>query len=192
MSLTLRRMSAPRSDDSLVAAACAGDRAAFSALMARDRDLVFAYACARLGSREEAEDVAQEAFVRAYQSLSRLRRPGVWQAWLLRIVRNLCHDALRRRQVRKPAPRLDPEWLDGSPTPEVQVLSKELRRELGAAVEALPEKYRIPVLMRFGSGCARRDIALALGVPESTVVGRLAGAMRLLRRRLAGWERSEP
>ena len=189
LSLSLRRMSADRSDDSLVEAARGGDRAAFSALVGRDRDLVYAYAYARLRSREEAEDVAQEAFVRAYQSLGRLRGAAVWHPWLMRIVRNLCNDVLRRKRVRRTDP-IDPEWLDGSPSPELQVLSEERRRELSSAVEALPEKYRVPLLMRFGSGCARREIALALGVPESTVMGRLAGAMRLLRQRLG--EEREP
>jgi RNA polymerase sigma-70 factor, ECF subfamily len=182
-SLALERMSAEQPDEHLVNAARAGDRAAFSALFARDRDLVYAYAYARLRDREEAEDAVQETFVRAYLALGRLRGPAAWQAWLMQIVRNFCNDALRRKQVRRTEP-MDPEWLDGGPSPEVQLLTEERRRALGAAVAALPEKYRVPLLMRFGGGRTRREIAVALGVPESTIIGRIAGAMRLLRRQL--------
>ena len=182
-SLTLERMSADRPDEQLVNAARAGDRAAFSALFARDRDLVYAYAYARLLNREDAEDAMQDTFIRAYQSLGRLRGPGAWQAWLMQITRNLCSDALRRKRVRRTEP-VDPEWLDGGPSPEMLLVTAERRRELNAAVEALPEKYRVPLLMRFAAGRTRREIAVALGVPESTIIGRMARAMRLLRRQL--------
>jgi RNA polymerase sigma-70 factor (ECF subfamily) len=187
-SLTLERMSVELPDEQLVNAARAGDRAAFSTLFARDRDLVYAYTYARLRSREEAEDVVQDTFVRAYQSLGQLRGPGAWQAWLMQIARNLCHDALRRKQVRRTEP-IDPDWLVGGPSPETQLLTEERRRALNAAVEALPEQCRVPLLMRFGAGRTRREIAVALGVPESTIIGRIARAMRLLRRELGEeWE----
>jgi RNA polymerase sigma-70 factor (ECF subfamily) len=176
-------MSAEPTDEVLIRAARGGDRAAFSQLMARTRELVFAYALARLGERDEAEDVAQETFVRAYLSLHRLRRPGGWQAWLLQITRNLCSDTLRRKRVRRTEP-IDPNWLSGEPSPETHYLSVERRRELAAAVAALPEALRTPLLMRFGSGCSRQEIAMALGVPESTVIGRLARGMGVLRRKM--------
>jgi RNA polymerase sigma-70 factor (ECF subfamily) len=182
-------MSADLPDEHLVNAARGGDRAAFSALFARDRDLVYAYAYARLLNREDAEDVLQDTFIRAYQSMGRLRGPGAWQSWLMQIARNLCSDALRRKWVRRTEP-VDPEWLDGGPSPEMLLLSQERRQELNAAVAALPEKYRVPLLMRYGAGRTRREIAVALGVPESTIIGRMARATRLLRRQLGEeWER---
>ena len=87
--------------EKLVHAAQRGDADAYSLLIARHRALVFAYAFAQLRDREEAEDVAQETFVRAYLSLGRLRLAGGWQPWLMRISRNLCHDALRRKRARR-------------------------------------------------------------------------------------------
>lgn len=178
------QMSAELPNEVLIQAARQGDRAAFTSLMAGHRDLVYAYALARLGDREEAEDVAQETFVRAYLSLRRLHRPGGWQAWLMQITRNLCNDTLRRKRVRR-TEAIDPNWLSGDPSPEMRLLSDEGRRELAAAVAALPEPLRVPILMRFSSGCTRQQIAVALGVPESTVVGRLARAMGLLRKRIS-------
>jgi RNA polymerase sigma-70 factor (ECF subfamily) len=170
-------------DEALVAAARAGDRSAYSALVERYRDLVFAYACARLRDRDEAEDVAQEAFVRAYVALDRFRMAGCWSAWLMRIVRNLCTDAHRKRLGRATEPA-DDDWLDDAPTPEMVALAGERRRELRRAVAELPEMYRLPLLMHYGSGRTYREIAVALGLPESTIVGRMAGALRHLRRRM--------
>ena len=80
---------------------------------------------------------------------------------------------------------IDDDLLDASPSPEMLALAGERRRELGAAVAELPEKYRLPLMMHYASGRTYREIAVALGLPQSTVVGRLAGALRLLRRRLA-------
>lgn len=168
--------------EALVAAARGGDADAFSLLMDRYRDIVFAYALAALRDRDEAEDVAQETFVRAYQSLDRLRWGRSWEGWLMQILRNACRDAHRRKRVRQAEP-INPEWLESGPGPEALALSAERRRELAAAVLGLPENLRVPLLMRVESGRTYREIALALGVPESTVVGRLAAAMRILRRR---------
>jgi RNA polymerase sigma factor (sigma-70 family) len=175
-------------EERLVAAARQGDREAFSLLVERYREIVFAYAFARLRSREEAEDLAQDVFARAYVSLPRLRGSNAWQPWLLRILRNLCWDALRRRRVRRTEP-LDVAWLESSLSPEREVLGEELRRDLNAAVAALPENLRVPFVMHFVSRCTHREIALTLDLPETTVVGRTARAVRILRQRLAELER---
>ena len=102
---------------------------------------------------------------------------------MMRIVRNLCHDALRRRRVRSSV-TLDDRWMDSSPTPEMAALFCERRTELVSAVEAMPEKFRTPLLMHYGSRRTYKEIALALGIPESTVIGRMAGALRFLRKKL--------
>lgn len=170
-------------DEALAAAARAGDRRAFDTLVLRYRDIAFAYALSHLHSREEAEDVTQEAFVRALMALNRFRIQASWAAWLMQIVRNLCRDALRRRRVRSVV-TLDDRWMDGAPSPFMTVLRSERRSELLRAIEAMPEKLRTPLLMHYGSRRTNREIALALGVPESTVIGRIAGAVRFLRKRM--------
>jgi RNA polymerase sigma-70 factor (ECF subfamily) len=169
-------------DEALVAASRSGDREAFSLLVERHRELAFACALAYMRDREEAEDVAQEAFSRAYASLATFRG-GVWQGWFMRILRNLCLDTLRRRKVRKTEP-IDVNWLDQSPSPEAQVLEIERRRHLAWAIGTLPEKFRVPLVMHFLSQRTYREIAVALGLPETTVVGRTTRAVRLLRERL--------
>src|SRR5436190_24267262 len=108
---------AEETDEALAIAACQGDRAAFAVLTARYRDVAFAYACARLHHPEEAEDAVQEAFVRAYEALPHFRTGECWGAWMMRILRNLCTDLLRRRRGRATQP-LPEDWADLSPTPE--------------------------------------------------------------------------
>jgi RNA polymerase sigma-70 factor, ECF subfamily len=181
--MAVGRIARETPDEALVVAARAGDGTAFSVLVGRYRDAALAYAFARLRDREEAEDVAQETFVRAYLALDRLRQTRSWEAWLMRILRNLCRDCQRRQSVRRTEP-IDTALLEGEPSAEILALAKERRRELGAAVAKLPEKYRVPLLMHFASGRTYREIAWVLGLPESTIVGRMEGALRLLRRGL--------
>src|SRR5437016_223439 len=182
-SMALTNVPAEPADERLVECARGGDRQAFAILAARYRNVAFAYAMARLGNRDEAEDAVQEALVKAFQSLGRFRLSGSWAPWLMRILRNQCHDALRRRQVRKQHP-LDPDLADCGPTPELLAVHRDAEQRMVLAVGLLPEKYRTPLLMHYSAARAYKEIALALDVPVSAVVGRLAGAMRILRRKL--------
>jgi RNA polymerase sigma-70 factor, ECF subfamily len=172
-----------QTDEALVEAARLGDRAAFGVLVERYRALVYAFAYARLRNREEAEDTAQEAFLRAYQYLPDFRMSDRFGGWLMRIARNLCTDVARRRKSR-PTEELSEEWMDHSPTPEMAAMVRERRHELTAAINGLPEKHQVLVLMHYGSGRSYREMALALDLPETTIVGRMAAALRGLRRRL--------
>jgi RNA polymerase sigma-70 factor (ECF subfamily) len=174
---------AEESDESLVVAARGGDRDAFGLLVSRYRDLVYAFAYARLRNREEAEDAAQEVFVRAYQYLPEFRMSDRFGGWIMRITRNLCIDVARRRRSR-PTEELTEDWMDYSPSPEMTAIVKERRRELTAAINSLPEKHQILILMHYGSGRSYREMALALDLPETTIVGRMAAALRAMRRRL--------
>jgi len=185
--MALTHSPAELTDESLVAAAREGDREAFGILIDRYRDTAYAYAASLIGNREDAEDIVQEAFVRAYVALWRFRAGSQWAAWLMRIVQNLCRDAIRRRTVRRTT-ELTPDRPDQSPTPEQQILEIEGRRVLVESVIKLHEKFRVPLVMRYSHQQSYKEIALAVGIPESTVVGRLAGALRILRRQLQGVE----
>jgi len=174
---------AKQSDEALVEAARSGDREAFGMLVERYRVLVYSFSYARLRNREEAEDTAQEAFLRAYQYLPEFRMSERFGGWLMRITRNLCTDVARRRKSR-PTEALSEEWMDASPSPEMNALLKERRGELTAAINSLPEKHQILILMHYGSGRSYREMAMALDLPETTIVGRMAAALRGMRRRL--------
>lgn len=181
--MALAEAPAELTDESLAAAARAGDRRAFAELVSRYRGIAFSYAFVRLRSREEAEDITQEAFVRAFVAVNQFRVDGTWGAWMMRIVRNLCTDSLRRGSRRHPGD-LSVDHPDSAPSPEMLALAGVDRAALCTAVSELPDKYRLPLLLHYAARRTRREIALALNVPESTVVGRLAGALRILRRRL--------
>src|SRR5206468_1386063 len=104
---------AEASDEALVEAARRGDRDAFGLLVERYRVLVYAFCFARLRNKEEAEDTAQEAFLRAYQYLPEFRMADRFGGWLMRIARNLCTDVVRRRRSR-PTEELSEDWMDCS------------------------------------------------------------------------------
>lgn len=185
MSAAVARMAGEETDEALAAAARAGDATAFSLLVGRYRDLAYAYALARLRSREEAEDAVQDAFLLAYRRIGQFRATGAWGAWMMRIVRNACHDRDRRRRKHEP---IAEAWLDHAPTPEALALDESYRATLVRAVLALPESCRVPVVMHYWSRLTYRAIALALDLRESTVVGRVATGLRRLRRE---WAREE-
>jgi len=177
-------------DEALIDAARSGDRDAYSTLVGRYRNMVFAYALARLGRRDEAEDAAQETFIRAYLALGRLRSAHRWEPWLMRIVRNLCQDAERRRRAH-PTVSIEQFWPEGGPggaegaePPLRELLPFGAFGDLDCMVASLPDKYRVPLRMHFALGCTYRETAAALGVPESTIVGRIAGGIRRLRKKL--------
>ncbi len=177
-------------DEALARLAANGDRAAYSTLVERYRGLAFSTAYAMLGNPDDAEDIAQEAFVRAYRTLPGFDPQRTWAAWIMSIVRNQCRDAVRRRKVRSAHASVELER-DEVPTdgadaiPEATLLETERLGELREAVAGLPDHLRAPVVLHYAYGKTYREIASGLGLPESTVVGRLAAAMRILRRRFA-------
>ena len=167
----------------LVEAAKAGEREAQGALIGCYRRTMLAYAVARLRDRDAAEDAVQEALVKVLSGLDGLRSASRFEAWLMQTLRNQCGDIERRRKVRTTEP-LGEALVSLLPTPEGTLLDADRLQRLSDAVSGLPEKQRVPLLMFYASRQSYREIALALHVTESTVQGRLAQGLRLLRRRL--------
>lgn len=182
--MTLVQHQTERTDEVLASAAQKGDLDCFAVLIARYREIALAYAFACLGNRDEAEDAAQEAFVRAYLSLAQFRVSQVWGAWLMRILRNHCTDLKRRKRNTEMSLR-DGELPSDFPSPEASTLTNERRDRVARAVCRLPEKYRVAIVMHYISRRTYREIALALDLPESTVTGRLAMGLRKLRQTLS-------
>ena len=187
----------PTTDDrTIVDAVLAGDRNAFRLLVDREGAAVVA-ACARiLGDRAEAEDVAQEAFVIAYRSLSAWRADGAFGAWLSRIAVRL---AVRRAKARKRVTWLDPLAAEADPTgssryrsmgaadavdPARTVLRTERDSQLPTAVASLDEPYREVVALRFFAERSLQEIADATDRPLGTVKTHLHRGLARLRRAL--------
>lgn len=146
--------------------------------------LAFRVALGVLHSQADAEEVAQEALVRAYRHFSRLRDPARFQAWLVRVTWRLAIDRQRsaaRRQRREQAA------LANEPLPltvEETALSREFERRLEQAVDSLPEKLRRVVVLAAIEGYDTRETATVLRLPEGTVRSRLHRARQLLAEKL--------
>jgi RNA polymerase sigma-70 factor (ECF subfamily) len=161
-----------------------GDTAAFGRLVERHQAVVFRIAYRLLRNRQEAEDVAQEAFVKAYQSLDRFDIERPLAPWLYRIARNTALNWLKRT---RPEVSLIEEALPAGaiPGPEEQVLAAEHRVETRArlrkAITALQPNYRRAIELRHFEGLSYRQMSEALGVPLSDVKSWLFRARRKLR-----------
>lgn len=167
----------------------AGERAAFDLLAQRYRGLLLALAFARTGDREEAEDLVQEVLAKAWERLPALRKPETFAAWLKAITANACRDWYRRGRpwpdsldtASPAAPMADPRR-----DPLEEVLARERRRAWRRALSAIPATNRLALLMHVWGECSYEDIALFLGMPITTVEGRIHRAKTQMRRALGG------
>ena len=167
--------------DELVRAARDGDRNAFGEVVRRTQDRAIMAARALVGNAHDAEDAAQEAFVKAFESLGQLRDPRRFRAWFARILTRL---ALARRRRPRPGRLGDADALvplrEGPDHARLDAVQRE--------VDALPEKYRAPIALHYLAGLSYRETAAALGIPEKLVRSRLHDARARIRRRMSRGE----
>ena len=181
-----------RTDEELVARATAGDQDSFNQLVARWERPIYALAYRTLGREEEARDVVQEAFLRAYRGLKGFKGEAKFSSWLYRITLNLCRDWIRRER-RAPIVQV-PEGVDPvdladaqiSPSESVEDLvgRREMSRAVAKAMAELPEEQRVAIMLREYHGLTFQEIADQLECPLSTVKTRLYQGLSVLRRRL--------
>ncbi len=177
----------PLDERQLIASAQNGDTRAFEQLVRLHQGIALRVAYLVVRNPSEAEDVTQDAFVKAYRSLDKFRAEAPFRPWLLRIVRN---EALNRVRGIKRRDRLalraanDPASGDAAPSPEAVVLSEEERGRLLAEIDGLPERYRSVVVHRYLLGMSEQEAAVILGIPAGTVKSRSSRALARLRERL--------
>jgi RNA polymerase sigma-70 factor (ECF subfamily) len=153
-----------------IASCLAGDRQAFAGLVQRHQGSALRLAH-QLLENAEAEDIVQEAFLRAWRALPGLRQPGSFRFWLLRTTANLCRDALRRR---RPVLALcEEQVLSTAPGPDEVHRVHELRDLTARALRALPPDYRMLLLLRYSEGMSYRELAVTTGLPLTVVKNRL-------------------
>jgi RNA polymerase sigma-70 factor (ECF subfamily) len=181
----------------LVRAAAAGDQAAVEHLLMRAQEVAFRFSLLVCGHAEDAEDVMQEALLKTYRFVGRIKRPEGFRTWLYRTVRNACL-MKRRRRVNEPAHLVSLESGgrdgDGSPTelevedrgrqPDEAVMNRWLGRRLRSALAALPPTYRMVLILREIEGLSTREVASITKVSEANVKTRLHRARVMLRERL--------
>jgi len=179
------------SDEALVRRAQAGDAEAFSALVLEHQQFVYNLALRVVGDADEAEDLAQEAFVRAWLAVPNFRGQARFRTWLYRIITNLCCNRLPR--LRRDLLALgDEEAADrpGEPEgdPASSVEADERRAFLHREIAALPESYRLVVSLRYQQEMSYDEIAVALSLPVGSVKTGLFRARARLREALRKFE----
>jgi RNA polymerase sigma factor (sigma-70 family) len=172
-------------DDALVDGARRGEAAAYALLVERYQDVAFRVAALIVGNAAEAEDAAQEAFIKAYYALPRFRVGAPFRPWLLQIVANQARNqrraggrrvdlALRASGAERPA-------RDVAASPEVEALAEETRQALLRAVRDLRDDDRLVVAYRYFFDLSETEMATALGCARGTVKSRLSRALGRLR-----------
>jgi RNA polymerase sigma-70 factor, ECF subfamily len=181
-----------RTDEELVASAQAGDLDSFNQLVSRWERPMYALAYRTIGREEEARDVVQDAFLRAYRGLRGFKGEAKFSSWLYGITLNLCRDWMRRERR---APLVStPEGVDAvdladrqaAPTESVEdlVARREMSRAVARVMAELPEDQRAAVMLKEYHGLTFQEIADMLDCPLSTVKTRLYQGLSVLRRRL--------
>ena len=171
----------------LVKAAANGSESAFEALVTENQKLVYNVALKLTGNSEDALDVSQETFLKAYRNLSAFRFESRFSAWLYRLAYNASMDLLKKRRSTVSLTAEDEEGeereltvADAALTPEESLEREEMRRAVREAVARLPEDKREIIVMREFSGMSYSDIAGALGIEEGTVKSRISRAKTAL------------
>jgi RNA polymerase sigma-70 factor, ECF subfamily len=179
-------------DEELVARSIRGDAESFNQLILRWERPIFALAYRTIGREEDARDVCQETFLRAFRALPAFRGQAKFSSWLYRIALNLCRDWMRRER-RVPVVQA-PEGVDlldlaAESEPSEPIEELVARKDLTALVEKvmarLPEEQRTAIVLKEYHGLTFQEIADLVGCPLSTVKTRLYQGLTVLRRELA-------
>jgi len=185
-------------DWDLVQQARGGDREAFRTLVERYQHKVTALATGMLRNRDDALDVVQDTFTKAYQSLDRFKGESSFYTWLYRITLNQCIDHQRRTARMPSAPLESAETPEESPTinaarddaerddPLQRVHESEVGQRIRQAISELTPEHRAVILLREVEGLSYEEISRALECPKGTVMSRLHYARRQLQARLRG------
>lgn len=185
---------AETSDLTLVRRVQRGDKGAFDALVIKYQHKVVKLVMRYVRNPAEAEDVAQEAFIKAYRALPQFRGDSAFYTWLYRIAINTAKNAVVSRDrspvefdldSQNPEESYDMQSrLKDSETPEGLVLTDEIRGTVNSAIDALPEDLRTAIILRELEGLSYEEIAAAMGCPVGTVRSRIFRAREAIDRRL--------
>ena len=187
-------MSADVSDLSLVRRVQRGDKGAFDVLVLKYQHKLVKLVTRYVRNPAEAEDIAQEAFIKAYRALPQFRGDSAFYTWLYRIAINTAKNAVVSRDRSPVDYDFDRDSIDesydmqgrlkDSETPEGLVLTDEIRQTVNAAIEQLPEDLRTAIVLRELEGLSYEQIAATMGCPVGTVRSRIFRAREAIDRRL--------
>ncbi|MCH5185171.1 MAG: sigma-70 family RNA polymerase sigma factor [Oscillospiraceae bacterium] len=170
-----------------------GDRSAFNELVLKYQSKVVNIAYGMLSVREDAEDAAQDVFIKVYKNIASFKGDSAFSTWIYRITANTCNDILRKRMNKKTisihssdedGDSSDMIIPDSAPPPEKQAEIKETQREVRAAISALKDEYRTVITLFDLEGLSYEEIADISRLPIGTVKSRLNRARAQLRKSL--------
>lgn len=183
--------------ENLVTRARSGDLEAFEMLYRSHQAGIYTFVRSQIRNAEAAADLTQETFVRAWESLPRLRKPGAFRGWLHQIAGNLVRDEVKSGRARLEVVasvlagsgdgdgRQLPEQASPDGSPESRLLEQERSQEIQAALQELSAEQRAAVVMHHMEGMGVNEIAAAMGVKPGTIMSRLSRAREALRSRLS-------
>jgi RNA polymerase sigma-70 factor (ECF subfamily) len=189
MSLSNEEKRKAEPDNDLVRRVLAGEAEAYGTIVARHQARVFYLGLKFLRHSEDAEDFAQEVFIRAYEKLASFQGGVPFAAWLHRIAFNLAVNKyhLKKRQA-QPVDTVD-LLPDSSYSPEHRLLSEELAEWVRKTLHKIPEIYHVLIRMHFFEGLSYPEISRALQIPVNTIKSYIFRAKELIRQRLRVWDR---
>jgi RNA polymerase sigma-70 factor (ECF subfamily) len=155
----------------LIQQALQGDIDAWGEIVRRYKDAVFGVALGIVGNAPDAEDAAQDAFIRAYENLRRYDLERKFSTWIFTITANICKNKLRRERFFRPLK--NPARILGGEDPADQVARDERQALVQEALRSLDERYREPLVLYYYGELEYKEIAEALGMPEGTVKTRI-------------------
>jgi RNA polymerase sigma factor (sigma-70 family) len=174
----------------LVARARAGDERAFRTLLEKYERAVFSICLRMVRNRDEATDLSQESFIKVFGSLDRYNPAFAFSSWLFKITSNLCIDYLRKRRITTFAMdepvetergEFTRQYVAPDPTPDETLSRNEKMQKLDAGIAALPEHYRIMLILRHQEDLSYEEIADSLSIPLGTVKARIHRAREMLK-----------
>lgn len=180
-------------ESSVVKRAINGDEKAYAEILARYKGPIYGLILRMVRNKEEAEDLVQEAFIKAFNALPTFNEEFAFSTWLYKIAVNNCIDFFRKKRLStfpldKPILSKDGEikreFSDSSSSPEHRMLSSERSNMIDHAIYALPEKYRMVIVLRHKEDRSYEEIAEILDIPLGTVKARIFRAREMLKRKL--------
>jgi RNA polymerase sigma-70 factor (ECF subfamily) len=180
-------------DRYLIQTALNGDEKAFKTLLTKYRNLVYTIMIKMVRNPQEAEDLTQEAFMKAFNSLASFNEEFAFSTWLMKIATNNCIDFLRKRKLRTYSihepiqykdEKIEIDIPDAEPTPEKTLLQHERKKVLESAIEELPERYKYVVILRHKEEKSYEEIAEILNLPLGTVKAQIFRAREILNKKL--------
>ncbi len=184
-----------QNDSDLISRAKSGDSKAYDLLLQKYKNSVYNLVYRMVRDIQEAEDLTQEAFIKAFNSLKQFNEEYAFSTWLYKIATNNCIDYFRKRKLQtysldKPIQYKDSEIQQDIPDPELNpeksVLATERSRIIREAIKTLPEKYYTAIVLRHTEEKSYEEIAEILGLPIGTVKARIFRAREMLNKALKG------